>query len=640
MKRLIILALATTLSAAALSQTWKSSYQAGLDAVHDGEWADARQDFQVAESMKPGDTFKGIVESRSPFHATYWRGGAPYSPLFLSAYSGLKEAMLLSGPSRSYLLSQVAAEFESLISKGQYSVEVFFFLDETYVLLSETDKRMALGQQFNDIGPAMIWKVDKAGIEPDDKALIAQLPLPSAANLKSARTTAKITPASYTTSSTAKPDPILKSQPMPVAPVIQQAPNPVSVPPTAKPQSNGPTMISAPSAGDKAAGPTASLPDASPALTPDPKDGVPSVGETTIEPNSKAIAQVHPNQTPVVPSDQVEHATSTTQPVTPTISTKKEKADKKNRNNPAKDSADATAQQDAATAQTSQQAPAPKPKGRHKGKQTTGDDATPLAFTGVAPIEVKKIEHPTTLKTANTTFAVPTIDTKYALIIGNSHSKMDGGEMSFAGDDAQLMRQSLVQSAGYLDQNIELVIDATSAQIAATVNALASRVADKGTVFIYFSGVGANIDGKDYLAGVDTDVSNDSSTMIPKDDIYKAFMLKGARIYAFYQCNRPIVDGHFFGSEIPQVGCISQMEATLPGQSVYGINTGGKLVGLFTNGFADTLRDIRSNQTPILDFGWQLFYNLRRGDTGQEGGSSNQSPSLPVLTNMASDARF
>jgi hypothetical protein len=229
---------------------------------------------------------------------------------------------------------------------------------------------------------------------------------------------------------------------------------------------------------------------------------------------------------------------------------------------------------------------------------------------------------------------------KYAIIIGNSESKTPDGALPFAADDAQLMRQSLITDGGYLDQNIEVVINATAAQIAATVNALSSRIPDKGTVFLYFTGVGTNIDGKDYLAGVDTDASSDSSTMICKDDIYRAFMLKGARIFAFYQANRPIVDGHFFGSECPLVGSISQMQATLPGESVYSINANGKQVGLFTNGLVGTMKDIRSNRTPILDFGWAVFYKLRRGDTGATGGSSNQSPSLPVLTNMASDARF
>jgi hypothetical protein len=217
---------------------------------------------------------------------------------------------------------------------------------------------------------------------------------------------------------------------------------------------------------------------------------------------------------------------------------------------------------------------------------------------------------------------------------------MENGAIPFAGEDAQALRSSLIADAGYSDQNIEVVINATADQIAATVNALASRVDDKGTVFIYFTGAGANIEGKDYLAGVDSDISNDSSTMISKDDVYKAFMLKGARIFAFFQCSRPIVDGHFFGSEVPMVGSIAQMQSTLPGQSVYGINTDGKVEGLFTASFIDTLKTIRSNQTPIIDFGWQLFYALRRGGTGSEGGSSNQSPSLPVLTNMASDARF
>src|SRR5208282_2773148 len=100
MKRLIILALAVTLNAAALAQTWKDSYQAGLDAIHDGQWADARQDFQEASKDKTGDIAKGTLESSSIFKQTYWRDGAPYSPIFLGAYAGLKEAVLLPSNSK------------------------------------------------------------------------------------------------------------------------------------------------------------------------------------------------------------------------------------------------------------------------------------------------------------------------------------------------------------------------------------------------------------------------------------------------------------------------------------------------------------------------------------------------------------
>ena len=47
----------------------------------------------------------------------------------------------------------------------------------------------------------------------------------------------------------------------------------------------------------------------------------------------------------------------------------------------------------------------------------------------------------------------------------------------------------------------------------------ADRVLDGGTVLIYFAGNGANIDGKDYLAGVDTTSTADPSKMTPDEEV-------------------------------------------------------------------------------------------------------------------------
>jgi hypothetical protein len=659
MKRLILLALATTLSAAAIAQTWKNSYQAGLDAVQDGKWADAREDFQVASREKSGDLAKGVVESSNGFQKTYWRNGAPYSPNFLAAYAGLKEALLLSGASRTYLLKQVAAEFEAVLASGEYCVETFFFLDETYVLLPDPDKRVALGKQYNDLGSAMTWKIDLNGIDPADRELLAQLPPPKSSTAKQtpkptrpvmAPQTTNATPAVFTAVSPQLEDVTSTPSPKPQAPPAQQPQSPAPGTSTPKTQAATPVSLSTPSVQTKAAGPTASGTGTLPPATPETETKFPA-----------AMVAVQPN--PTVSKNTAAKTPKKEIPASSTAAAVPQVQDKIGQQHlrqpdptpaptttlivpPPPSSQGITPNSQHLTASDNTQGPTSNAQGqkpkRHKGKNDPAPvPDTAVAFTGVAPIEIKKIEHPAQVKvSAKSDTTVPGIPTKYALIIGNSESKMDGGAMPFAGDDAQMVRQALVENAGYLDQNIEVVINATSEQIASTVNALSSRVGDKGTVLIYFSGVGASMDGKDYLAGVDSDVTNDSSTMIAKDDIYKAFMLKGARVFAFYQCNRPIVDGHFFGSEYPLVGSISQMQATLPGQSVFGINTGGSLVGLFTNGFVSTLKTIRSNQTPIMDFGWQLFYTLRRGDTGEQGGSSNQSPSLPVVTNMAADARF
>lgn len=235
---------------------------------------------------------------------------------------------------------------------------------------------------------------------------------------------------------------------------------------------------------------------------------------------------------------------------------------------------------------------------------------------------------------------VPTIATKFALIVGNGASRIPGQSISFASDDAQRVREALVMSAGYPEENVDVVINATAAQIMASARALAERLPQDGTIFIYFSGAGVNIDGKDYLAGVDTELTTDTSTMLAKSAVYQLFERKGAQIFSFFQVNRPTVNGRYFGMEVPPYGRIAQCQATLPNSSVYSHVSNGKTVGLYTDAFVATINEFRTNQIPILEFGWQLFYRIRRSGTGNDVGSSRQTPTLPVLTNLASDAVF
>ncbi len=235
---------------------------------------------------------------------------------------------------------------------------------------------------------------------------------------------------------------------------------------------------------------------------------------------------------------------------------------------------------------------------------------------------------------------VQAIGTKYALIIGNSESRIPDGGIPFAATDGMLVREALVQNAGYPEANIDMVQNGTAAQITASAQALADRLPEGATVLIYFTGNGFNLDGKDFLAGIDTELTTDASTMVSKSDLYKTFMNKGAKIFAFFQVNRAVNSGRYFGQEIPMVGTIAQCQATIPGEPILSLMSGGQPTGLFTKAFAAVLADFRSNRIPITEFGWQVFYRIRRGDTGDFGGSSSQTPTLPVLTNMASDARF
>ncbi|MBC8065242.1 MAG: caspase family protein [Chlorobia bacterium] len=235
---------------------------------------------------------------------------------------------------------------------------------------------------------------------------------------------------------------------------------------------------------------------------------------------------------------------------------------------------------------------------------------------------------------------VPVIETKFALIIGNGDSRMKDMALPFAADDAQQLREALVANAGYSEQNIDLVLNATAEQIRKSAEALAQRVDENATVLIYFSGVGTNIGGKDFMAGVDSENVMDSVTMVAKSELFNQFLAKGAKVFSFFQVHRTITNGRYFGAEVPMIGQLSQMQASIPGANVQAYIQNGKNVGLFTKSMIRVLAEQRSNQLPILEFGWQVFNKMRRGDSGTTGGSSQQSCTLPVLTNLASDARF
>lgn len=235
---------------------------------------------------------------------------------------------------------------------------------------------------------------------------------------------------------------------------------------------------------------------------------------------------------------------------------------------------------------------------------------------------------------------VATVDTKFALVIGNSDSALEDLKVPFAASDADLMRDALVTTAGYPEANVTVLKNGTAAQMLAAAQELAARLPENATVLIYFSGVGVHIDGKDYFAGVNTEFVTDTTTMVGKSDLMRLFLAKGSRIFSFYQVNRPITDGLFFGLERSLVGAISEAQATVAGSNVFSQNNGTQEVGLYTGAFIAVLNQFRSNQVPISDFVWQVFQTVRRGISGTGGGGSVQTPTLPVITNMGDDARF
>lgn len=235
---------------------------------------------------------------------------------------------------------------------------------------------------------------------------------------------------------------------------------------------------------------------------------------------------------------------------------------------------------------------------------------------------------------------VTKLPTKFALIIGNSESQMTGMAPTFATTNAEAMRDTLTKFGGYPEENVSTVLNGSTDQMLAAAKALAEKVAEGQIVLIYFSGVGSNLDGKDYLAGTNTTNGTDVSTMLEKMALYRVFMAKGASIFAFFEVNRPIVSGRYFGQEVPSLGAIAQMQATVPGGTVGPTIANGKEVGIFANSFGLVLDEFRSNKIPVVEFAWQLFDRMKRGTSGSSGGGASQVPTLPTLTMLAPDSRF
>lgn len=457
MLRPLTIAALLSLAAASLAQSWSSAYEAGLRAARIQHWAEARQAFQQAAAYRPEDTSGPTILPGPPTERRQWRSGAPYSPNFLAAYAGWKEAPTLKPDQQAAMLKTVEKELETLVAKGQRNPLTLYILQDVYNRLGETEKRMTLQQKASD-PHGQNWKVDTEVVDPQEIAILNQ--------------------------------------------------------------------------------------------------GA----------NGAAVAQ-----NPVVPSTNPQVAPT----VTPTVT----------------------------------------------GPTQTGTPPTPAPVNPVLG-------------------GVPQLPNKFALIIGNSENRLPNGSVPYAADDAQRLREAIESYAGYLPSNVELVTNGTAQQIRATAQALAARVPQDGVVMIYFTGMGVNIGGNDYLAGVDTESPADTATMLAKSELYRFFMTRGAHIFAFYQVSRPVADGRFFGEEIPILGMISQAESTMPGDPIGYLIQNGKPIGSYTNAFIGELQDLRSNQLPIFEFGWQVFYRMRRGDTGTSGGSSQQTPTLPVLSNMAADARF
>ncbi|MBX3095984.1 MAG: caspase family protein [Fimbriimonadaceae bacterium] len=229
---------------------------------------------------------------------------------------------------------------------------------------------------------------------------------------------------------------------------------------------------------------------------------------------------------------------------------------------------------------------------------------------------------------------VPVKPNKYALVIGNSESLMTNQGMEFATNDAMLIHDTLVQHAGYADDNVIVIQNGTAADIMAQATALAERMEQDGTLVLFFAGAGFNIDGKDYLAGVDATSPTDTSMMVGKVDMMRPFIAKGTQVFMFFEVRRPNMSGRYFGQEIPLIGSFSQMQATIPGGDVYGLVRNGSLNGIFARSMANILALYRTNQVPLSEYGWQVFNDMRRGGSATTAAGGSMTPTLPTIRNM------
>lgn len=236
---------------------------------------------------------------------------------------------------------------------------------------------------------------------------------------------------------------------------------------------------------------------------------------------------------------------------------------------------------------------------------------------------------------------VAPLGSKFALVVGQSESRISGGLVPYAASDAQRVHDALVSFGGYPSENVIMIQNASAAEIKAAATALAARVGQDATVLIYYAGAGVNLAGKDYLAGVDTESASDTASMVAKSDLFAPFVQKGSRIFAFFEVGRPTdANGFYFGREVATLGSIAQVQATRPNDVIGATYRDNQQVGTFTNAFVQVMSDLRANRLPIFEFTWQVFYAMRRGNSGTTGGGTTQVCTLPQLTGLAADAKF
>ncbi|MDI9639973.1 caspase family protein [Kamptonema cortianum] len=229
--------------------------------------------------------------------------------------------------------------------------------------------------------------------------------------------------------------------------------------------------------------------------------------------------------------------------------------------------------------------------------------------------------------------------TKFAIIIGNADAKNSELALPHAATDSETIRKSLVEHAGYLAENVAVHTNVNGADIKSIASTFAEKLTTGSTVVIFYNGAGVHLGGKDYLVGTDAEFATDTTKMVGKQEFLRPLFDKGAQVFLFAQTNRPIVSGDYFGKERVLSGMYSEAHATTPGGQVFSLVTEGERIGLYAFAVGRVLKKFHTNQVPVGEFCWNVFYQMRGGD-GFVGGSGAQTPTLPVFNIMSDDSRF
>lgn len=231
---------------------------------------------------------------------------------------------------------------------------------------------------------------------------------------------------------------------------------------------------------------------------------------------------------------------------------------------------------------------------------------------------------------------------KFALIVGNTESKIAGESIPFAADDAAVIADSLKTHAGYKEENIVVLANASAAQFLAASQLLAEKLPSGAVVTIFYTGVGTHLGGRDYYVGSDAEFNTDTTKMVEKLAILRPFFDKGARVYLFNQMNRRIVAGDFFGKERILIGRLAESHAAIAGQTIGSLVEDGKSIGIYTLAYRSVLKRFFTNDVPIGEFSWSVFYAVRQGTSfgGSGGGGTTQTPTLPTLLNIDEKSGF